>query len=129
MFKLDPKLQEDCFFIKDLALSKLLLMNNKSYPWLILVPKINDITEIFQLNEKDYSQLNKEIYQIAKISKNFFKADKMNIATLGNVVSQLHIHIIARYCNDRIFPAPVWLDNKIEKYSQKEAENIIKNII
>ena len=128
MFTLDNKLQEDTFFIKDLKLSKLLLVNNKNYPWLILVPRLDNVTEIFHLNQDQYNDLNDEIYLISKISNNFFNADKMNIATLGNVVSQLHIHIISRYKNDNSFPSPVWIDKKVSPYSKEEAENIIKNI-
>ncbi len=128
MFKLNNKLQEDTFFIKDLKLSKLLLMNNKNYPWLILVPRLSNITEIFHLNQDQYNDLNKEIKIISKISNDFFNADKMNIATLGNVVSQLHIHIIARYKNDNSFPSPVWIDKEIIPYNKDEAQNIIKNL-
>jgi diadenosine tetraphosphate (Ap4A) HIT family hydrolase len=125
MFKLDETLKKDTFFIKDLSLCKLLLVNNKLYPWLILVPKKPDITEIFELSQEDQAQLTKEISEISQISKEIFKADKINIAAFGNVVSQLHIHIISRYKNDRVFPLPVWLDKDKEEYNSQEIKKII----
>ena len=107
-FKLDPALEKDSIFIKQLELCQLRLINNSDFPWLILVPMKNNLVEITELSDNDYDQLNKEIKNIAKSFKALTKADKLNIATLGNVVSQLHIHIIARYKTDKLFPKPVW---------------------
>jgi len=107
-FKLHQQLQKDCFFIKDLKLSQFLLMNNSNYPWFILVPKIENAVELIDLSFPNQQILLQEINQISKLSKNIFKYDKLNIATLGNVVDQLHVHIISRYKNDRVFPRPVW---------------------
>ncbi len=123
-FKLDKILENDCFLIKDLELSKLLLMNNKLYPWLILVPQRPDMMEIIDLNCNDQQTLLKEINYVSKIIKNIYKPDKLNIANLGNIVSQLHIHIIARYKNDNSFPKPVWIDNNRTYYNNKDIENI-----
>lgn len=127
MFELDKNLKKDTFFIKDLELCQLLLLNNKNYPWLVLVPKRANMTETFELNEADQQQLSLEINKISKFAKNFFKADKINVAAFGNVVSQLHIHIIARYKNDRVFPNPVWLDQEKQEYEEKEALEIVNN--
>lgn len=123
-FKLDKILENDCFLIKDLELSKLLLMNNKLYPWLILVPQRPDMMEIIDLNCNDQQTLLKEINYVSKIIKNIYKPDKLNIANLGNIVSQLHIHIIARYKNDNSFPKPVWIDNNRTYYNNEDIENI-----
>lgn len=123
-FKLDKILENDCFLIKDLELSKLLLMNNKLYPWLILVPQRPDMMEIIDLNCNDQQTLLKEINYVSKIIKNIYKPDKLNIANLGNIVSQLHIHIIARYKNDNSFPKPVWIDNNRTYYNNKDIKNI-----
>lgn len=123
-FKLDKILENDCFLIKDLELSKLLLMNNKLYPWLILVPQRPDMMEIIDLNCNDQQTLLKEINYVSKIIKNIYKPDKLNIANLGNIVSQFHIHIIARYKNDNSFPKPVWIDNNRTYYNNKDIENI-----
>jgi diadenosine tetraphosphate (Ap4A) HIT family hydrolase len=127
-FELDKTLQKDSFFIKNLKLSKLLLMDNAFYPWLILAPRVPNKTEIFELSNEDQQQLTKEISQISQISKKLFKADKINIASFGNVVSQLHIHIIARYKNDRVFPSPIWLDKSKKQYNNEKSVDLIKKI-
>jgi len=126
MFKLDATLHRDSFLIGDLKLCQLLLANHKFYPWLILVPKREDSSEIFDLSLADQNQLMIEINLVASFSKDFFKADKMNIAAFGNVVNQLHIHIIARFKSDRVWPAPIWLDKEKMEYETKEAEGIIE---
>lgn len=124
MFELDKTLEKDSLFICDLKLCKLLLSNNKFYPWLILVPQRLGMTEIFELKDEDRAQLIYEVNQISKLSKKIFKADKINIAAFGNIVSQLHIHIISRYKNDRVFPNPVWLDKEKDPYSEVEAQRV-----
>ncbi len=128
MFELDKTLEKDTIFVKDLTLCQLLLVNNAFYPWLILVPKRENITEIFELKEADQILLSKEINQISLISKKIFKADKINIAAFGNVVSQLHIHIIVRYKNDRVFPDPVWFDKEKIEYKNNEIEEILDKL-
>jgi diadenosine tetraphosphate (Ap4A) HIT family hydrolase len=127
MFKLHPQLQKDCFFIKDLKISQLLLVNNSNYPWFILVPKIENAVELTDLSIDNQQILLAEINQISKLSQDLFKYEKLNIATLGNVVSQLHIHIISRYKNDRMFPKPVWGDET--KPYGKEVTELISKIV
>jgi diadenosine tetraphosphate (Ap4A) HIT family hydrolase len=129
IFTLDPRLENDTIFIKDLKLSKLLLMNNKLYPWFILVPKKYNITEIIDLTSSEQQILLSEINQISTLLQKIYNPDKLNIAALGNVVSQLHIHLIARYKNDITFPKPVWIDDRKEFYSEKEILDIKKKII
>lgn len=107
-FTLDPQLKKDTLFIKDLELSALLLMNDSRFPWFILVPRRPDLKEIFQLQTQDQQMLWQEINSISKQALHFFKADKMNIAALGNIVPQLHIHVIARHKTDAAWPKPVW---------------------
>ena len=126
-FILNKTLQEDSFLIKELELSKLLLMNDSNYPWFILVPRVYNITEIFELTLEQQENLCKETIQLSKFIKHKFEADKINIGALGNVVSQLHIHIIARYENDIVFPLPVWGQGKVKKYSSTSV-NKIKDI-
>ncbi|MFT4718285.1 MAG: diadenosine tetraphosphate (Ap4A) HIT family hydrolase [Rickettsiales bacterium] len=123
-FILDQRLENDCFFIKDLKLSKLLLINNKLYPWLILVPKRRGLKEIIDLEFSDQEILLEEINQIGKIIQNIYQPDKLNIANLGNMVSQLHIHIIARYKNDSTFPDPVWINKNKIPYEKNEINKI-----
>ena len=105
---LHPQLEKDCFVIGRLPLSLLLLINDANYPWFILVPQREGITEIHQLSDKDQQQLMRESSQLAAVIEKAFNADKINIAALGNMVPQLHIHHIVRYKSDPAWPAPVW---------------------
>ena len=129
-FILDKKLQKDCIFIKDLELSQLLLMNDSNYPWLILVPRKKNLTEIIDLDQDDQIILLSEINYVSKILKKHLNVDKINIASLGNVVSQLHIHIIGRYFNDISYPKPIWGQVNSVKYDEIKISNfkeIFKN--
>jgi diadenosine tetraphosphate (Ap4A) HIT family hydrolase len=108
MFALHTQLAKDCVTIGDLPLSRVLLMNDANYPWLVLVPRRADSVELFQLPRLDQQQLLDEITQVSAALAGHFRADKMNIAALGNVVPQLHVHIIARYSDDPAWPRPVW---------------------
>lgn len=108
MFELDSRLQADTWVLGDFPLCRLLLSRDANYPWLILVPRRPGISEIFELAPADQAQLAVETAQLAHGLKGLLGADKMNVAALGNVVSQLHVHVIARYASDPAWPAPVW---------------------
>lgn len=108
MFTLDSRLQQDTLLIGDFPLCRLLLMNDASYPWFILVPRREAVSELFQLDNADQQALWLETTRLAETLKDAFVADKMNVATLGNVVSQLHMHVIVRRREDAAWPAPVW---------------------
>ncbi|GLZ87311.1 hypothetical protein Pres01_33620 [Metapseudomonas resinovorans] len=108
MFALDPRLQQDTLPIGDFPLCRLLLMNDAQYPWFILVPRREEVSELFQLGVDEQRQLWQETTFLAETLKDTFGADKMNVATLGNVVSQLHMHVIVRRREDAAWPAPVW---------------------
>jgi len=108
MFKLHPKLAADCFQVGNFPLSRLLMINDSNYPWFILVPRVPDITEIYQLTEVDQVQLAVESSVLSETLARMFGADKMNIAALGNVVSQLHVHHVVRFKTDLAWPDPVW---------------------
>ncbi|MDO6695545.1 HIT domain-containing protein [Aliiglaciecola sp. 3_MG-2023] len=107
-FQLDPQLAKDCFEVCDLPLSKILLLNDLQYPWFIQVPRVNNVSEIIDLNEAQQSQLWYESKILSESIKHVFQPFKLNIAALGNMVSQLHIHHIARFQNDVAWPKPVW---------------------
>ena len=107
-FKLDPILKRDSHYLTELKLCQIRLMDNCNYPWLILIPMKNNIIEITDFEQTDYDLFNQEIRKVAKILQNEFKPDKLNIATIGNVVPQMHVHIIARFKNDTLFPKTVW---------------------
>nr|WP_244650992.1 MULTISPECIES: HIT domain-containing protein [unclassified Pseudomonas] len=105
---MDPRLAEDTHVIGDFALCRLLLSNDARYPWFILVPRRPNISEVFELDDADRAVLWNETNALAKLLHQEYCADKINVATLGNVVSQLHMHVIVRYRTDAAWPAPVW---------------------
>ena len=108
MYSLHPTLANDCFLLGNFPLSQLLLMNDSQYPWFILVPQRDKIREVYELSDEDQRQLNKESSFLSKILASEYTADKMNVAALGNVVAQLHIHHIVRYKTDPSWPSPIW---------------------
>ncbi|MCR6734041.1 MAG: HIT family protein [Afipia sp.] len=107
-WSLNPQLEKDTINIGDLPLSRVLVIKDANYPWLLLVPRRPDAVEIIDLGEVEQAQLTAEINRVARVLKEIAKPDKLNIAALGNVVSQLHIHIIARRTTDAAWPRPVW---------------------
>ena len=108
MAELHPQLQQDCLLIGSYPLCRLLLMRDANYPWFILVPDREGITEIHQLSEPDRQQLMRESCHLANVLEREFHPDKLNIAALGNLVPQLHIHHVVRYRDDPAWPSPVW---------------------
>lgn len=127
MFVLDPKLSADTFLVCDFKVSRLLLMNNANYPWLILVPRIEGVVELTDLDFETQSDILREINLATKILQQKFTPHKINIGALGNVVRQLHIHIIARFENDAAFPKPVWGEAS-KSYETKDAEALIAEL-
>ncbi len=128
MFTLDSRLQEDSLVLGDLPLCRLLLSKDANYPWFILVPRRADITEVFELEEADQQQLWVETTALAEALKDAFAADKMNIAALGNVVSQLHMHVIVRRQGDAAWPAPVWGKVPAIGYTQEQIDGIRQHV-
>ncbi len=108
MAELHPQLSKDCYLLGRFSLCRLLLARDSNYPWFILVPDREDITEIYQLSEPDRSQLLLESSLLAEFLVKSFAADKLNIAALGNLVPQLHLHHVVRYQTDSAWPAPIW---------------------
>ena len=106
-FELDERLAADTLPIADLPLSRVLLMNDARYPWVVLVPRQASISEVFELSANDQQQLWREATQLGAAMKTALKGDKVNIASLGNLVSQLHVHIVIRQHSDATWPAPV----------------------
>ena len=105
---LDPQLERDSVMTGDLPLCQIRLMNDANYPWLLLVPRRCDVSEIIDLNEADQAQLMHEVAQAADVLKALTRCDKINLAAIGNVVPQLYVHVIARFCRDAAWPKPVW---------------------
>ena len=126
-FKLNKKFLKSSHHIGDLQLCSIRLNDNSKFPWLILIPKRNKITDMSDLNSKDQIQLIKEIVFVSKIMKKLFKTSKLNVEKVGNIVPQLHIHIIARYKTDSSWPLSVWVV-KSKYYSAKDLKEIINKI-
>lgn len=108
MFELHPRLASDTLSVCSLRLSQVLLMNDARYPWIILVPARPELVELHDLDADDYRLLSGEIREASQRMAALFKAHKMNVAALGNMVPQLHVHVIARQPDDAAWPAPVW---------------------
>ena len=107
-FSLHPRLASDCHPLGDLPLSRVLLLDDSRYPWLILVPRRPDIREIYQLDAADRESLLEESCQVGEFMMRAFKGEKLNIGALGNLVPQLHLHHIVRNSTDPAWPGPVW---------------------
>lgn len=128
MFVLDSRLLQDTVPVGDFPLCRLLLSNDSQYPWFILVPRRVDISEIFQLSDAEQTQLWSETTLLSKTLQQLFNADKMNVAALGNVVSQLHMHVIVRHKGDVAWPAPVWGKHPAVPYSADESAVIFARL-
>ncbi|MCO8163248.1 HIT domain-containing protein [Pseudomonas sp. 21LCFQ02] len=128
MFALDSRLQQDTLPLGDFPLCRLLLSNDARYPWFILVPRRAGISEVFELDADDQAQLWRETTALAAILKDTFNADKLNVATLGNVVSQLHMHVIVRKRDDGAWPAPVWGKLTALPYEPRQVAALIERL-
>jgi len=119
MFQLDHRLQADTQLLGAFPLSLLLLSKDANYPWCILVPQREDVREIYQLNETDRRQLLDESCLVAETLNKLFAADKINVAAIGNMVPQLHLHHVVRFKTDAAWPGPVWGAVASEPYAQQ----------
>lgn len=126
MFELHPQLQKDCIEICDFELCKLLLCNDTQYPWFILVPMRAQIKEVIDLSEQEQQLLWRESAMLSHMLKSVFNPDKLNVAALGNMVPQLHVHHIVRYTTDAAWPAPVWGKFPAVPYSPQEIADLEK---
>ena len=108
-FKLDKKFLKTSHHLINFKLCTIMLYDNSKFPWVILIPKRNKVTEITDLNSKDQILLMKEIVYVGRIMKKLFKTSKLNVEKIGNIVPQLHIHIIARSKKDSSWPLSVWV--------------------
>jgi diadenosine tetraphosphate (Ap4A) HIT family hydrolase len=115
-FILDPRLDADTMVLGRFRLSRVLLMNDVRYPWLILVPQKPELAEIIDLSEPDQMQLMREIAAASQALKALFNPDKLNVGALGNRVRQLHVHVLARFVSDAAWPGPVWGVGQAQPY-------------
>mgnify|MGYP001178454734 CR=1 FL=1 len=127
-FSINPQLSSDTFQVTDLIMCRVLLMNDRRYPWLILVPMQNGLREFHDLEPEYHSCLMSEITRTTKTLQKIYEPDKLNVGTLGNIVDQLHIHVLGRFRTDPAWPGPVWGVGNPEKYSYAEADQIVRQI-
>ena len=125
-FSLDRRLQADCLFLHKMELCDLLLMDDNRWPWLILVPRIIDAKEIHQLNNQHQILLLQETVGVSSVLADISGCEKINTGALGNIVRQLHVHIIARNPGDANWPGPVWGYDEQQPY-QKERQEYLMN--
>ena len=127
LFKIDKKFSKTSYHITDLKLCALRLHDNSKFPWIVLIPKRKNITDLSDLNSKDQILLMKEIVHVSKIMKKLFKTTKINTEKIGNLVPQLHIHIIARSKKDSSWPLSVWVV-KGKKYSKLSLMKMLNKV-
>jgi diadenosine tetraphosphate (Ap4A) HIT family hydrolase len=107
-FTLDPRLAGSTLPVGDLGLCTVLLQNDARFPWLMLVPRREDVVELTDLSDADYRQLTDEIRLATRVMLDLAKPDKVNVAAIGNIVSQMHVHVVGRFRSDPAWPGPVW---------------------
>jgi diadenosine tetraphosphate (Ap4A) HIT family hydrolase len=127
-WSLNSRLKEDTIDIGDLPLCRVLVIKDANYPWLLLVPRRHGAVEIIDLDEVEQAQLMAEISRVARALKEITKCDKLNIAALGNMVPQLHVHVIARRSSDAAWPRPVWGVAPPRAQDAEEVQNFISTL-
>jgi diadenosine tetraphosphate (Ap4A) HIT family hydrolase len=120
IFELHPRLAADCIVLGDLKLCRVLLNNDARFPWCILVPRVPALRDFHEVPDAHRAALFAEIEHVSLALQHVGQADKMNVAALGNMVPQLHIHVIARRTDDAAWPTPVWSAGAAEPYSDPE---------
>ncbi len=127
-FALDPRLAADTVPVADMTLSRVLLINDQRFPWLILVPRRENVTELIDLSDLDVATLYNEVRLAGRALQDLTGADKLNIAALGNMVAQLHVHVIARSKRDAAWPKPVWGFGTAEAYEPQAQAAFVADV-
>ena len=128
MFKLDSQLEKDTVHIASFELCDVLLAKDANYPWVILVPRKDNLTELHQLEDNDLQTFWAESAYVSKHLEIHFQAHKLNVAALGNVVQQLHVHHIVRFHSDPAWPKPIWGVLPVSRYSDDELEVTLNSL-
>lgn len=123
-FQLHAQLKQDCFVVGQFELCLVLLLNDSQFPWFILVPQRENIREIYELQSEDQQLLIQESSYFSQQLATIFEAEKLNVAAIGNIVPQLHVHHIVRYQTDKAWPAPVW-GNLLLRLIQRSSEILV----
>lgn len=127
-FRLDPRLAADTAFVADWELSRVLLMDDARFPWLILVPRRADMVELDDLAPGEQEQLLAEINRAMPLLRDAASCDKLNVGALGNIVRQLHLHVVARRENDAAWPGPVWGSGAAVRYASAARAALIERL-
>lgn len=127
-FDINPRLEGDSLFVADLPLCAVRLMKDANYPWLMLIPRRSDLIEIIDLPDDDQLQLMREVALASRILKATTDCEKINVGAIGNMVSQLHVHVVARFRDDAAWPAPVWGAVPPVAYDTGKAERLISTL-
>jgi diadenosine tetraphosphate (Ap4A) HIT family hydrolase len=128
VFQLHPQLQQDCFILGKFELCQVLLVNDSQFPWFILVPQRANIREIYQLTNEDQIMLIRESSYLAKELAAIFSADKLNVAAIGNLVPQLHLHHVVRYQTDKAWAAPIWGKFAAVPYTEQQLKQLFAQL-
>lgn len=128
VFSLDPRLATDTLPVLDLQLSTVRLMNDARFPWLVLVPRRLGAVELFDLDPIDRSQLWDEVSIASRVLTAIARPKKLNVAAIGNIVTQLHVHVVARFENDAAWPKPVWGVGIAEPYNADAIHTMIASL-
>jgi diadenosine tetraphosphate (Ap4A) HIT family hydrolase len=127
-FELDPRLAGDTVFVADWQLCSVLLMDDARFPWLVLVPRRAGAMELDDLDEDDFTRLMHEIHRAMKALRGVAECDKLNVGALGNIVRQLHVHVVARRKEDAAWPGPVWGSGHAKRYETAVRDKLIDRI-
>lgn len=126
-FQLDPRLAVDSVFVADGPLSQVRLMDDTRFPWLVLVPRVPDVSEWLELDGIQQRLLLAEINQVGNLLRAQPGSEKLNIGALGNIVRQLHVHLVARHAADAAWPGPVWGSGTAQRHSPATLESRIEH--
>lgn len=127
-FTLDPQLEGDSLPLIELDLCTVRLMKDANYPWILMVPKQNGLAELIDLSVEDQHKLTDEIRIVSTALQGITKCDKLNVAALGNMVRQLHIHIVARFEGDAAWPGPIWGKVPMKPHNEVESAKLIEAV-
>ena len=128
-FELNPRLSADSLLIGEFPLTSLLMMNDSQFPWFVLVPRRNNIKEAYQLNQSDQSVLWQESLNLSRVIMKHFKGDKLNVAVIGNIVSQFHLHHVIRYEKDICWPKPIWGQQPMKSIESKDLKICMSELL
>jgi len=127
-FRLDPHLGSDTVFVADWPLCRVLLMEDARFPWLVLVPRRTGVVELDDLEEADHTRLMHEIQRAMKTLRKVVACDKLNVGALGNIVRQLHVHVVARHTSDAAWPGPVWGHRAAQHYTPEARDALVARL-